>query len=149
MNRRFAVSWLALGACGSSPEFDEIVKDHRDELPELRDCGEVELEHECRTELDPAEQCLLDAFASCEAAELRMLRHSVEGDPIPSVHFVEPGAECRLVELTDHSADEFKGDYGDTVESNCRGLAAQAYDDVANTCAMLVQEDCTIVDEWF
>ena len=143
-----AVVMLSLAACASDPDFEEIVEEHRDELPALRDCGEVELGHECRTELDPAEQCLVDAFAACEPAELRMLQHSVEGDPIPSVHFVEPGDECRVVQLTDHSADEFKGDYGDVVESSCSGLAVQSHDEAAGACATLVQEDCTTVDEW-
>ena len=133
----------ALAGCGG-PSFSEIVDAHREDLGEVHDCGEIE--QECRTDLHAAEACLLDALQTCMTAELRLESHTIEGDPIPTVLFVEPGEpDCTITEFVDNSADAYKGDYADHVQHSCDRLTAK---EVYDGCIVLVTEDCTTVDEW-
>lgn len=139
------------GACSDGPDFDAIVDDHRDRVAgELRDCGELERDQSCAESLGAVEQCFADAFAACDPAEMRLVDFTVEGDALTSVRFVEPASDgrCEIVELTDHSADEFKGDYGDVVPMTCTSAVGLAFDPGTGTCARLSLDDCAIVREW-
>lgn len=145
----FLCAWTT--ACADGPDFDAIVDDHRDELDvAISDCGTLQPDDDCAERLTAAEQCFVDAFAACEPAELRIDSSTVEGDPIPRVLFVEPTTNdgCEVVEFTDNSADEFKGDYGDVTQSACTSAVAMSFDASAGTCARIVVDGCETVREW-
>ena len=141
------VAYLLI-ACSQSDSLDEIVADHIvDTGLEFADCGSYTNNSDGTCDIDAPLlvefQCLHDAFDTCEPARLDTTLNTVEGDSIFSVYLVEPvGDACQLTVFVDHSEDEFKGDYGDIVQSECTTL-------IETGCSTLNADECATVQEWY
>ena len=141
---RLLLSFMAFSGC--SPSLDSLVEDHIAETGlDYVDCDSVRPGN-CDTSFSASQQCFLDAFQICTAAEIRVNYTSVEGDAVPAHYFVEPlGNSCFVSSYNDYSEDAFKGDYGDYSYATCDGLE-QSEEDAE--CVWFVPEGCTTQEEW-
>ena len=144
---------LALGIlpsaflAGCSSSLSSVVDEHREATGhDYIQCGTIQRNNECPSELSPPEKCLLDAFASCQAAEAAVDQVTVEGDPIPEHWFVDPQSDgsCVVTRFTDSSEDEFKGDYPDLQEFACIDLHVS---DAAEGCVLMFPGGCEDVTD--
>ena len=142
----------ALTACAEDPiTFEQLIEKERSQIDEpIADCGRFDDNWECAKQLSEAQTCFIAAAEECRASEMRIQYHTDEGDPIVSVFVVTPQDDyCKITTLTDHSADEFKGDYGDFIKRVCDAVSGQAYDEQTGACATTIFEGCETVEEWY
>lgn len=131
--------------------FDGIVQGHREESPEsLRACGQADVGNECRETVSEGEACLQEAFDNCEPAELRLNVTGIDATFVQAL-FVDVASDgtCRITRFTDHSADGFKGDYGDFIEADCASISVQEFEAPMAACASVSAADCATREEWY
>ncbi|MGH1342814.1 MAG: hypothetical protein ACRBN8_14730 [Nannocystales bacterium] len=148
----FVVAACVSAGCagGETATFEGVVADHRDESTvEYRDCGTASQGNVCEETVSAPMMCFTDAYAACEPAELHLDETGIDAAFV-KVLFVEPSGDgCRVTAFTDHSADGFKGDYGDFIEDDCAGAALEEFPEEEATCVRLSIQGCEARQEWY
>lgn len=140
------------GACAPDSAQD-VIDNHREQLADPPiDCGGYEshlISQECPQPLSEEQQCLWNAFADCESAELVLVLHGIDSAS-HATWFVEPGSdgECTITKFSDNSRDPYKGDYGDLRQFSCPVLTDPQQSN-PQACATLQLDDCELVEEWY
>ncbi|MGH1343059.1 MAG: hypothetical protein ACRBN8_15975 [Nannocystales bacterium] len=152
-SRMSLIGLVLTGACvgESAVSFEGVLEEHRTEVSgDILDCGHATVGNECRESMSEAEACIVDAFTRCTAAELRLdVTGTDAAFDVALFVDVAPDGTCTVSRFTDHSADGFKGDYGDYVEQGCAGLAAVVPDTEAGVCAGVTATECATREEWY
>lgn len=120
---------LARMGPGCEPTLDEVVTDYRERvgLVHAADCGSVSLDCTSSVDTPPGPvACLLEAAGACNPAELRVVRHTIEGDPIESAYLVVPDGDgaCRVARFLDTMRDRWGPRR--IVRHDCEAVRAEA-----------------------
>lgn len=136
----FVSAQACLSPDGAPADFDMLVADHRAALAELTpdrtviDCGGYVVDGEAAESTRAANRCFLDAWATCRAAELQLIRSTPNDLPVYEVLFVEPHTAttgtrtvttCEIAVFRDTSEDGRVADFAELTLSYCDVLAAE------------------------